>query len=82
MQHINANDAADLALNSPRILDIVGRFGCSPVTAAEKAELIELGFVTAKADNIAPGGQIWVMTPLGRLAARAGVLAQMLADRK
>tara|TARA_R110000737_G_scaffold47134_3_gene67023 strand:+ start:1036 stop:1281 length:246 start_codon:yes stop_codon:yes gene_type:complete len=77
---MNANDAADLALNSPRILDIVGRFGSAPVTAAEKAELIELGFVEAKADNIAPGGQIFVMTPLGRLAGRAARLAEIVRE--
>lgn len=75
----NNNDLAALILNDSSLGELCRRFGVDPVTKAERTRLISLGLVESRQDNIARGGQVFLLTPMGRLASRVGRLAEVLA---
>ena len=49
------------------------------VTGDERQLLISMGLVEARRGSIAPGGQVFLLTAMGRVAARLARLAGMVA---
>tara|TARA_R110000772_G_scaffold235522_1_gene347180 strand:+ start:135 stop:395 length:261 start_codon:yes stop_codon:yes gene_type:complete len=71
-------NAALAALNSSHLCALCCAVGSRRLDAFERNELVAAGLLEARADNIAPGGVIWILTPVGQLASRAGRLAEIV----
>lgn len=78
----NANDIAARLLADPSLCALCRRFGSEEIARSERSELVELGLVEAHRDNIAHGGQVFLLTSMGQVASRLGRLAELVAERK
>jgi hypothetical protein len=78
---INAQDLAARLLADKDLCALAGRFGSEKISHSERETLVQLGLAEPKADHIAPGGRIWVLTPMGRVASRLARMAELVAEK-
>tara|TARA_R110002167_G_scaffold93122_1_gene249784 strand:+ start:19615 stop:19860 length:246 start_codon:yes stop_codon:yes gene_type:complete len=76
----NEQNAALAALDSPYLCALCCAVGARRLDTLERSDLVYAGLLEARADSIAPGGKIWILTPVGRLASRAGRLAELISQ--